>query len=43
MIRNITMGWLFDSDSEENKEVVEMTILKIIFISLYNQILSVHF
>lgn len=30
------MGWLFDSDSEENKEVVEMTILKIIFISLYN-------
>ncbi len=37
------MGWLFDSDSEENKEVVEMTILKIIFISLYNQILSVHF
>lgn len=43
MIRNITMGWLFDSDSEENKEVVEMTMLKIIFISLYNQILSVHF
>lgn len=36
MIKNITMGWLFDSDSEENKEVVEMTILKIIFISLYN-------
>ncbi|SUC16845.1 Uncharacterised protein [Proteus vulgaris] len=43
MIRNITMGWLFDSDSEENKEVIEMTILKIIFISLHNQILSVYF
>lgn len=43
MIRNITMGWLFDSDSEENKEVIEMTILKIIFISLHNKILSVYF
>lgn len=43
MIRNITMDWLFDVDSEENKVVVKMVTLKIIFISIYNQILSVHF
>lgn len=43
MIRNITKGWLFDDDSEENKEIVETTTLKIIFISIHNQILSVHF
>ncbi len=37
------MDWLFDVDSEENKVVVKMVTLKIIFISIYNQILSVHF
>ncbi len=36
MIRNIIIDWLFDGDSEENKEIVKMTLLKIIFISLYN-------
>lgn len=35
-MRNITMDWLFDVDSEENKVVVKMVTLKIIFISIYN-------
>ena len=30
------MDWLLDADSEENKVVVKMIILKVIFISLYN-------
>lgn len=40
MIKNITREWLFNGDSEENKKIVGMTILKIIFISLYNQFLK---
>ncbi len=42
-MRDITMDWLFDVDSEENKVIVKMVTLKIIFISIYNKISSVHF
>lgn len=30
------MDWLLDADSEENKVVVKMVTLIVIFISLYN-------
>lgn len=36
MIKNITMDWLFDGDSEKNKVIAKMTTLKIILISMYN-------